>query len=550
MNKTIYVFGHKNPDTDSVVSATAFAALKNLSGDNRYKAARAGKLNPQTEYIYKKFGVAPPDFIPDLNPKVAYYMNDTVDTVQEMSSLWNATSVMKQNDRKVLLVVDEQGKYKAMLNYNSLARNVFEILNPEHHIVVSSSIQLICETLNGQIYCGTDRNSVQAFTILASSSRFDSFKQTIDMHIQDNLLVVAGDREDVQRLCIEKKVKALILSGGRIPSPDVVAAAEQSGTSIVVSPYDTASTSMLIVYSAPVTVMSEHSVQPVLLTDSVQKVKILLKENSSRLLPVVDNNGTVVGVIGELELHREANIGVSLVDHNEFSQAVDGVDNYTIYDIIDHHRIGTMSTKFPISFMNLPVGSTSTIIVKLFRDQNIDIPEKTACLLLCGILSDTLILQSATTTEIDRKTAEYLAKLTGQDIKNLGEEILKAGSRIGSRTPYEVVNQDMKEYRENDCIFTVSQIEVDGYDEIIGRKNEFLDELEIARRSHAGLFSALLVTNITTLNSIMLIAGDEKFLSCLHFPKQEEHVCFMKGVVSRKKQLIPVLSELLDEFTS
>jgi manganese-dependent inorganic pyrophosphatase len=196
----------------------------------------------------------------------------------------------------------------------------------------------------------------------------------------------------------------------------------------------------------------------------------------------------------------------------------------------------------------MPLGSTSTIITKLFRDQNLEIPLHVAKLLLCGILSDTLILQSATTTPVDVDLANFLSEKTGLNIKDLGEEIIKAGSRISGRTSYEVINQDMKEYNENGAIFTVSQIEVDGTEEVLARKNEFLDDLEIARRSHGALFSTLLVTDISTLSSVMLISSEEKFIQCLHFPQQEEHVYFLKDVVSRKKQLIPMLTEVLASY--
>jgi manganese-dependent inorganic pyrophosphatase len=207
-----------------------------------------------------------------------------------------------------------------------------------------------------------------------------------------------------------------------------------------------------------------------------------------------------------------------------------------------------MSTKTPISFINRPLGSTSTIITRLYREENINIPLNVAKLLLCGILSDTLILQSATTTKIDIETAEFLAQKTGLDVKTLGEEIIKAGSRIGGRSSDEVINQDMKEYDEGKIKFTVSQIEVDGTAEILERKKEFLDGLEIERKSKGAMFASLLVTDISTLSSVMLVAGEERFLQFLNLPKMESQIYFLKNVVSRKKQLIPMLSEILANF--
>jgi len=549
MKNTTYIFGHKNPDTDSVVSATAFEAYKRAKGESEYKACRAGKLNPQTDYIYKKFGITPPEFIPDLNPKVSFYMTDQVDMVHQMNSFWAAAQFMRRTGRRVLPVVDDEGKYKAILNFNSFSKNVFEILNPEHHISVFTDINLMANTLNGKILCKGDfADELHKYTIVSGASSFESFKQTLKAHEHGGIVVVAGDRDDIQRLCLEKHVRALVLSAGRVPGDEIVEMAKKSGTSLIVSKYDTASTSMLILYSTPVRMVCDHTVKPIKGEDSIQKVLPLLKAADGQTLPVVDDQNKVVGILSEIDIHHEAKIRVALVDHNEKSQAVDGIENYQISDIIDHHRIGSMATKTPISFINMPLGSTSTILTKMYRDENIAIPLDVAKLLLCGILSDTLILQSATTTPVDVEIAEFLSEKTGLDYKALGEEIIKAGSRISGRSSYEVINQDMKEYREGKAIFTVSQIEVDGTDEVLERKKEFLDDLALVKKSHAALFSCLLVTDISTLSSVMLIAADEKFLSVMNFPKQDDNIYFLKDVVSRKKQLIPMLSEVISNY--
>ena len=550
MKNTIFVFGHKNPDTDSVVSATAYAAFKNAQGFSEYKACRAGKLNPQTEYIYKKFGITPPEFIPDLHPRVAYYMSDHADVINQMTPFWEASEFMREHRRKVLPVVDDEGHYKAILNYHSFMNNIFHILNPEHHISVVTDIELMSRTLHGKIYCtGTEADMLHNYTIVSGATSFESFKKTLESHSdKESIVVVTGDREDIQNLCLEKRVRALVLSAGRVPSEEIIEKAKKNGTSIIVSKYDTASTSMLILYSTPARVLCDQTIKPIKADDSIQQILPRLKEVASQILPVVDDENKVIGILSEIDIHHEAKISVALVDHNELTQAVDGIENYSICDIIDHHRLGLIHTKFPISFINMPLGSTSTIIAKMFRDEKIDIPMDVARLLLCGILSDTLVLQSATTTPTDIETASFLSAKTGLDIKKLGEEIIRAGSRISSRSSHEVINQDMKEYNENGVVFTVSQIEVDGTEEVLARKKEFLEDLAITRRSHGALFSTLLVTDISTLSSVMLVSGEEKFMQCVNFPKQEEQIYYLKDVVSRKKQLIPMLTEVLSSY--
>lgn len=550
MKNTIYIFGHKNPDTDSVVSATAYAAFKNAQGFGEYKAARAGKLNPQTEYIYKKFGITPPEFIPDMNPRVAYYMTDKADVINQMTPFWEAASLMRERGRKVFPVVDDEGHYKALLNYHSFTQKIFGILRPEHHITVITDVDLMSRTLDGKILSrGDGASDLHNYTIISGASSFDSFKRTLSEHSdKESIVVITGDRKDIQELCLERKVRALILSAGRVPNEEIVKKAKECGTSIIVSKYDTASTSMLVLYSTPVRVLCDQSIAAIKPEDSIQQIMPRLKEVPSQILPVVNDENKIIGILSEIDVHHEAKVQIALVDHNEKSQIVDGFEHYKISDVVDHHRIGSMTTKTPISFINMPLGSTSTIIARLFEEEKIAIPVNVAKLLLCGILSDTLILQSATTTKIDVDVAESLSKITGLDIKSLGEEIIKAGSRIGNRSASEVINQDMKEYNEGKISFTVSQIEVDGTQEILARKQEFLSDLEIERKSRGALFASLLVTDISKLDSVMLIASEEKFLQCVNFPKQDEKIYFLKKVVSRKKQLIPMLSEILANY--
>ncbi|MBQ5632797.1 MAG: DHH family phosphoesterase, partial [Treponema sp.] len=288
--------------------------------------------------------------------------------------------------------------------------------------------------------------------------------------------------------------------------------------------------------------------KPVRPEDTISKIRQVLQDSPIRRLPVVDANNKVIGIISEHDLTNEPNIQIILVDHNELSQAVEGIENYKIQEVIDHHRIGPLSTTYPITFINKPIGSTSTLIATLYQEQKVPIPKDIASLLLCGILSDTLMLQSTTTTDIDRQTAEYLSNITDLDIQTLGLEILTAGSRIKGRTATEVIHQDMKEYREEKAIYTVSQIEVGNLKEILDRKKEFLAELEIERRANKAIFAALLVTDITQLSSILLMSTDENFKQFVTFPPLENDIYFLKDVVSRKKQLIPLITEQVENF--
>ncbi len=549
MKKIIYILGHKNPDTDSAVSATAYATLKKLQGFNNYVAARAGHFNPQTDYIYKKFNVPFPKYVPDLIPKVNYYMNDDFDTVEKDRSVWFAIGKMDSAKSRALPVVDKDNKYLSLFHYSHFAQKLLKILNPEHKIRISTSIALIIKTMNAQAAVAFNQEEIFSARILVGSSSENSFKKQLEESNIENAIVITSDREEIYKICIEKKVKLLIITSGFSLSNELKEKAKQNGVSVIMSPYATSQTVMMIVYSTPVSFMSDHEIQAVHKADTISKIRPILQQSTIRRLPVVDNENRVIGIISEHDFTNEPNVQVILVDHNELSQAVEGIEHYKIQEVIDHHRIGPLSTTYPITFINKPVGSTSTLIAGLYQDAKIEIPKEIASLLLCGILSDTLILQSTTTTQIDIKTAELLSCKTGLNIQELGKEILTAGSRIEGRSVSEIIHQDMKEYRENKHTYTVSQIEVGNLEVLLERKEEFLNELEAERKGNKAVFAALLVTDITQLSSILLISCEENFVSFINFPKLEDKIYFLKDVVSRKKQLIPLLSEQIENYS-
>lgn len=548
MKQTVYVIGHRNPDTDSVVAAIAYAKLKNVQGHAEYVAARAGHLSPQTDYILKRFNVPKSQYFHDLQPRVEFYMPEGTETVLEDKSVWSAVEKLQKNGWHSMPVVDGEGRYKALLHYSGFAKNILDILNPERQTAITTSVELIRETLDAQPLCVRDDREVFKGLVLVADDSLETFKKIFAAHLSEKVIVVTGDRTDIQDYCIENGVRALVIVSSLVPTKEIIAKAEKKKIPMLLSSYDTSSTVLLTTYSSPVAIMADTDVPAVHKNDSVKKIKPILHASPSRSLTVVDDDNKVVGMITENDLLHDALVEIALVDHNEVSQAAEGIEHYTIREIIDHHRIGTVTTRTPITFINKPVGSTSTIVANLYRENHVSIPLEIAQILLCGILSDTLILHSATTTDIDRETADYLSSITGLDVQVLGQDVLNAGSHIGTRSAADVIKQDKKEYRDERNVYTVSQIEVDGTDEVLARKQEFLDELEITRRSHGALFAALLVTDIARLSSLMLVSADKHFLPYITFSKQEDNVYFLKDVMSRKKQLIPLLSELIERY--
>ena len=545
MTNKVYVIGHRNPDTDAVVAAEAYARLKQLLGHNEYIAARAGHLSPQTEYIFERFKIRPPLYLADLVPKVEYYMNVNFKSVREDVSLCRAVDKMMSTNSSILPIVDENGFYKGVLNYNAFALNSYKLLNPHRGDIFMASLRLIEKTLDATPIVEFDPDTYFNFFIMIADDDVQTFKQLLEERKSENIIVITGDREDIQRICIEARVKALITTRDYIVKKELHELARKNHVSIISGHDSTATTAMLIEYSSPVSAMADSKAQPVSADEPVQKVRRVLAESTARCLPVIDSSNKVIGTLSESDLLHEPNIQVILVDHNEAQQAIEGVEHYTIQEIIDHHRINTFSTRLPITLINKPVGSTSTIIANLYKEYHVSIPKDIASLLLCGILSDTLILQSATTTPYDVQTAEYLSSITELDVKELGNDIIRNGSKIGNRSAKEVIAQDLKEYEDGKVKYTVSQIEVDDPNEVLKRKDEFFECLEQSRKAGGKLFHVLLVTDIVNLSSLMFLSSEKAFESLLTFPKTDEHIYFMKNIVSRKKQLIPLLSELV-----
>jgi len=467
--------------------------------------------------------------------------------VDEDLTLWEALETMERDSLKVLPVVRKDKTYRSLLHYNAFAKYILRKINPNKKSAIPTSIKLLIDTLRAQPLTAFDAEEVRRSLIVVAGSAEESFKRHLDAEMPENALVIVGDRYDIQKYCIERKVRALVITNGNTLDKELIAQAEKNRVSVILSPFDTSSTSLLMIYSSPVGSMGDETVAAVRLHDPVRKIRSPLSQSASRCLPVTDDEGRVAGVIFEGDLIKEPNVEVIMVDHNEPTQAIEGIENYKILEVIDHHRLGNLSTRYPITFINKVVGATSTIITNLYREQRVPLDRATASILLCGILADTLILQSATTTDTDREAADYLSSITGLEIETLGRDLMSAPSQIGSQPAEELVRMDMKEYEEQGAAFTVSQVETDTPEDLVARKDEILAELGSARKSGKRLFSALMVTDVTELTSLLFVEGDKTFTSLLSFPKSEDGVYMLRDIVSRKKQLLPLLAELVEK---
>ncbi|MDP2791458.1 MAG: putative manganese-dependent inorganic diphosphatase [Rectinemataceae bacterium] len=547
MEKTTYVIGHKNPDTDSVVAAAAYAALKRALGLKGAVAARAGAVNPQTEYIFHRFNATLPEFIPDLVPKVEYYLGEPPVCVDEMMPLWEALSVMESANRQVLPIVDKTGRYKAMLHYSAFAQNILTKINPRHKAVIPTSLHHLIETIKAQPLVIFDRDTVFNARMVVAALSTEKFHDYIHAEPADNKIVLVGDREEAQRIAVEAGAKAIIITNGILPSKEVKELAEKKGVSILTSPYDTSSTALLVLYSAPVITVADGGIAPLSRRDWIKTAKQAIAKSPSRSVPVVDDDGKVIGLFTEGDLIKEANIEVIMVDHNEFSQAVEGIDHYRIQEVIDHHRLGSFSTPYPITFINKVVGSTSTIVASMFRETRTPLTKQLASILLCGILSDTLVLKSATTTDVDRDMAEYLASITDLSIEEVGLDIMTSASEAARLPVDKMVRVDRKEYLASGKKLSVGQIELTSTAEIMERSDEVLLGLKQLRGEMGCYLASLMATDITKLESILFLDAESELYNYVNYPSPKKGIYMLKDVLSRKKQLMPALFEMVEK---
>lgn len=541
------IIGHKNPDTDSVVSAAAYADFKKKTGNPQCIAARAGKPTPQTEYIFSKFGVKMPELVSDLVPRVKHYYNDKPCTINKNDSVWHAFNIMNEKGLRFLPVVDDAGKYHSAMHFILFTENIFKITRRKEKTSIETSIQFLADVIGAKKLFSFDETTIKKSPIIIGAASEKTFAKHLSADYIRDSIVICGNRKTIQQHAVESGVRLLLVTTDNEPDDEIKRIAEQNRVSILLSPYDTTSTALLLIYAMPVSTFSSTEVTALKLNDTLQSAKPKLNQIPAKTLAVVDDSNTVIGTFSESDAYGKPNINVIMVDHNEISQSIDGLQNFDIVEVIDHHRLGNLPTQFPISFINQPVGATCTIIANLYFNRTVPLDKPIASILLCGILADTLLLQSATTTDLDKTTADRLAAETGLDIKTLGTELMKAASNIAGRTSEELVRQDLKEYSEEGHVYTVSQIEVENFTQILERKAEILEVLETLRKDGDKLFCSLMITDITRLSSLLLIACKDGFRSAIKLP-QENGMFVLNNIVSRKKQLLPMLSETVKNY--
>ena len=546
----VLVIGHRNPDTDAICSAIGYAEFKRRTGMPEAVAARCGDTNDRIDFVLQTFGVPAPRFVADVSPKVGDLMQANVRSIRPDSTAAEALSLMDEHNLRVVPVLDEQQRCRGLLSLFKLSKFLFPAAN---RLVdsrrVLSSLRNLANTLSGELLVAHNENEEQDLILTIGAMGLDSFSERLEKYPREKLAVVVGDRWDIQNLAIREKVRLLIVTGGLRMEPKTLEAARRDHISVLSSPHDTATTAALCRASIAVRHVLHETFLAFGPETSLGEARSRATASTFQAFPVVDGEGRTVGVLSKTDFLKPFDRKLILVDHNELSQAVSGADQVEIVEIIDHHRIGSLTTQQPILFRNEPVGSTSTIVADCFLRSGVELSQPIAGLLLAGLVSDTLNLTSPTTTSVDKEVLGRLEKISGVNARDFTEKLFASGSPLTHRSAAQAITTDCKEYQEDGVRFSVAQIEEVGFTQFWKHKVELLDALEHYRQSHGYLFSALLVTDVNSQSSLLLTAGDARLTSRLDYPRIEPGIYELKDIVSRKKQLLPYLTHCLQQMS-
>lgn len=544
--KETLVIGHRNPDPDAICSAIGYAEFKRRTGMSEAVAARCGDTNDRIDFILGTFGVPAPRFVADVSPRVSDVMETHVLSVGPDATATEALTLMDTANVRVLPILDRDRRCKALVSVFKASQFFFPATGRAFDSRrVLGSLRGLVRALRGRMICAFEPDREDDLILMIGAMRSASFAERLQSYPAETLLVLVGDRHDIQELAIRARVRALVVTGGLAVAEEIVEQARRNEVSLIISPVDTATTAMLCRAAVPVRhVQDEHflAFHP---DEPLRRVRDIATQSPFPAFPVVDDDQRVVGILTKSHFLKPPDRRLILVDHNELTQAVAGADEVEILEIIDHHRIGALRTSQPILFRNEPVGSTSTIVADCFLRSDVELPPAIAGILLSGLVSDTLNLTSPTTTARDAEVLARLESLAGVRASEFTEKLFASGSILVSRPPDLAISADCKEYEEDGRRFSVAQIEELGFDNFRQRKEAVKAALEQYRAARGYLFSALLVTDVVEQVSLLLIAGPPELREVIDYPELEPGIHEMAGIVSRKKQLLPYLTHLL-----
>ncbi len=546
VKKKTYVIGHKNPDTDSICSAIAYADIKNRSEEGVFEAKRAGQINQETQYVLDRFQVDPPGYVPNVGTRVKDMDIRRIPGVSHSISLKKAWNLMRTENVNTLPIVNDKNHLEGLITIGDIAQSYMDVYDNAILSTARTQYKNILETLDGTMLVGNEHSYFVRGKVVIAAANPD----LMENYIEEDDLVILGNRYESQLCAIEMKASCIIVCEGAPVSKTICRLAEERVCAIICTPHDTYTVARLINQSMPVKYfMKKKDLLTFRMDDYTDAIKDIMAKKRYRDFPILDKYENYVGMVSRRNLLGIKRRRVILVDHNETSQAVDNIESAEILEIIDHHRLGSLETIAPVYFRNQPVGCTATIMYQIYQEKNLEIPENIAGLLVAAIISDTLMFRSPTCTPMDRIAAENLAKIVGIQCEEFAQEMFAAGSNLKARSAEEIFYQDFKTFEVNKATFGVGQINSMNPEELKELKKRLLPHMEKALGAHGETMLFFMLTDIIHQSTELLCYGGEnaELVEEAFHVAPLDHSVVLPGVVSRKKQLIPAFMNALQQ---
>jgi manganese-dependent inorganic pyrophosphatase len=544
---TLFVFGHRNPDTDAICSAIAYADFLKQTTRPDAVPACCGTPNSRTEFALRSAGIPQPRIIMDVRPEIEDVCQRNMVLAHENDVFYDVYRRMDEHEVRSVPVLDSAENLVGIANLVDLLELMLVGgVDPVRSRQVRSSLSKVVSVCEGTFQHQVDPDRIDDFVVMVGAMSADGFMKRMKQFPAEQLLVVSGDRPTIQLPALEMGVRAIVVTGGYELSEGLLSLAKAKGVSIIRAPYDTATTTMRIKAAQRIEPIIQKDVMTLTARTPVAVARPQVFRSSQTIFPVMDGQ-KVLGVLSKSDLVNPPQPQIVLVDHNELAQAVEGAGEADIVEVLDHHRLGgSLTSTRPITFRMEPVGSTCTLVARMFRQAGIDPTPGIALCMASGMISDTLYLRSPTTTDTDRELLQWLQTFCSVDLADFANDFFGVGSALQSCTPEQVVREDCKEFEENGCRFSISQIEEIGSDLFWERKDDLAKALQDLANERRLEFSALLVTDISSNGSLLLISREPDGWEDINFPELEENLYRLDSVVSRKKQLLPLIISLLE----
>jgi len=551
--KTI-IIGHKNPDTDSIAAAAGYAELKQVMGDENAWAACAGLPSARTEFLFKRFNVPLPPVLNDVFPRVKDVLDPHPPTIRAGQTLVDAMSLLRKRRMRRVPVIDAKGEYVGMCSLFDLADRMVLQVDAQSFEgegaglmgrEINTSIAHIAEVLKAKPLSLYREGVVEQLEVYVGAMSESSLRERMEKRDASRVALIVGNRHEIHRMAITMKLRVMIVTGSFPVDEDLLDEARSNGTCILQTPFDSATTVQRMKFSAPAELMLQEDVTVFGAEEKLSDVREFVAAEREDVFPVVDDKNVLLGILTREGLEAELPLKLILVDHNELAQAVDGADEVPIIEILDHHRLGSQETETPITFINEVVGSSCTLVTEQFRRHGKTPTKAMAGILMGGVITDTLMLRSPTTTPRDHAVIDYLKDICNEEPKKLSVEILSVGSSIATQSPRYVLTSDKKDYKTEKYKFAVAQVEEVGFENFFQKRGELMKELKLIRKEEEYDFLGLLITNVVRETSMMLCVGEKRILDRINYTRLDDNTYDLPGVMSRKKQLLPLLLKVM-----